>query len=91
LQRPKFSLIPSFQLNAELVLSRIAELAVRTEPAEPLTLLKDDPDNRFLELAKATKSDFLITGNSRDFQFATFYETQILNPSRYWNHYKPKD
>jgi putative PIN family toxin of toxin-antitoxin system len=89
LMRPKFSKITKFQVNAEIAISRIEELAIRTEPIEKLDLIKDKSDNCFLELALATQADYLITGNSNDFTFNKIDKTKIVSPSSYWNQYHP--
>ncbi len=89
IMRPKFSSIPNFQVNAEIVINRIEELAVRTEPTQVLNVIKDENDNRFLELALATNADYLITGNSKDFKIDQFDNTIVLAPAVYWNHHHP--
>lgn len=91
LMRPKFIRIPSFQLNAEIVISRIEELAKRTQPTEKLDIITDKNDNRFLELALATHADYLITGNINDFTMDRIGKTMVLTPSAYWNNHHPKD
>jgi len=58
LNRPKFNTIPGFLRNSEIVLNRIDELAIKKEPNGKVSILKDDPDNRFLELAQEISADF---------------------------------
>ena len=58
------------------------------EPANKLKIIKDEPDNRFLELAQTVKADFIITGNTNDFKMDKFEDTKIVNPKEYWEEYK---
>jgi len=89
LARPKFTKIPGFRVNSEIVISRIEEVAIRTEPSQKIALIKDSKDNCFLELALETEADFLITGNWNDFTIQRFRKTIITSPSVYWNEYRP--
>lgn len=89
LMRPKFSKIPDFQMNAEIVIGRIEELSIKTQPSEKLSIIKDDMDNRFLELAMATRTNYLITGNTKDFTMGKIYDTSIVTPTIYWNNHRP--
>ncbi|MEX2335918.1 MAG: putative toxin-antitoxin system toxin component, PIN family [Fulvivirga sp.] len=91
LTRPKFRRIPNFQVNAEIVLSRMEELAFKAEPSEKLNIISDENDNRFLELALETNADYLITGNSNDFTMDKIGKTVILSPATYWNDHRPKE
>jgi predicted nucleic acid-binding protein len=58
------------------------------EPENKLDLIKDEPDNRFLELAQIAKADFIITGNTNDFNIGNFKSTKIVTPKEYWQLYK---
>ncbi|MEQ8904354.1 putative toxin-antitoxin system toxin component, PIN family [Ekhidna sp.] len=89
LSRPKFSKYPEFVVNAEIVLFRIYELSRKITPKEKLKIIHDDNDNRLLELAIESKAQYLITGNSSDFTFDRIEETIILNPTEYWENYRP--
>jgi len=90
LYRPKFSAIPNFRLNAEIALSRLKELSKIISPEKRVNMIADQNDNRFLELALASGADFLITGNTNDFNMKEFGVTRIVTPSEYWSvHFKP--
>ncbi|MEQ9007474.1 MAG: putative toxin-antitoxin system toxin component, PIN family, partial [Ekhidna sp.] len=80
---------PEFVVNAEIVLFRIYELSRKITPKEKLKIIHDDNDNRLLELAIESKAQYLITGNSSDFTFDRIEETIILNPTEYWENYRP--
>ena len=56
LNRDKFSKILSFKSNADIVLSKIEELASNFEPNLKIRAIKDVSDNKFLELAVAGKA-----------------------------------
>ncbi|WP_409079688.1 PIN domain-containing protein [Salibacter sp.] len=45
--------------------------------------IKDQPDNRFLELAVASDADFLITGNTNDFTIDSVKKTKIVTPRQF--------
>jgi len=84
LSRPKFAHINNFVSNAEIVLNRFIKIAQFFEPVTYLNIIKDKSDNKLLELAEESKADFLITGNSVDFTFTKYKQTQILSPRSFW-------
>jgi hypothetical protein len=88
LQRPKFAKFPDFNSNANYLLTRINELAANYTPHHELDLIKDQPDNRFLELAVASDADFLITGNTNDFTIDSVKKTKIVTPRQFWEDFK---
>ena len=47
-------------------------------------------DNEFLEVAKESSADYLITGNFRDFTIDKFDNTNIVSPKYYIENFKPK-
>lgn len=88
LNRPKFLRFPDFRTNADFFLSRLSQLCEIYEPSVHLDIIKDEPDNRFLELAESTNADFIITGNSNDFNMKSFKSTKIVSPKIYWENHK---
>ena len=70
-------------IKAEIVLNKIDELSLKFSPTIVLTDIKDEPDNRFLELAVFAKADFLITGNKNHFIFSRYGSLQIVSPKEY--------
>ena len=84
LSRSKFAHINDFERNAEIVLSRFGKIALFYEPKNRLDILKDKSDNKLLELAEESSADFLITGNSVDFNIANYKQTRILSPRIFW-------
>ena len=81
--RQKFLLYPEFIIKAEIVLNKIDELSFRFEPLLSLDIIKDEPDNRFLELAVTAQVDFLITGNKNDFRLKQYSSFHVISPKEY--------
>ena len=57
------------------------------EPNILLHIIKDSDDNKLLELADESKADFLITGNSSDFNMTHYKNTKIVSPRVFWETY----
>ena len=49
-----------------------------------LDIISDKDDNKILELADVCMADYIITGNTNDFTFPTYKQTQIVTPKDYW-------
>lgn len=90
IKRPKFSSYKMFLVNADLVINYLIEIATNFSPNRKIHLIKDDSDNKFLELAIESKADFLITGNTNDFKIDAIEKTRIVTPAKYWNQFRPK-
>jgi len=88
LNRPKFSKYPDFTSKAELVLAQIEAKSSKFQPTQQVNIIQDDADNRLLELALASKADFIITGNTNDFTMSHFQGTKIVSPKEYWDFFK---
>lgn len=84
LSRPKFSRFPDFLVRAEIILAEISSQATHYSPNISIDLISDQNDNRLLELAVESKADFIITGNTNDFTFSLFHQTQIISPRSFW-------
>ena len=84
LSRPKFAKIADFSSNAEIVLSRFEKIATFYEPKSRLNIIKDESDNRLLELADESSANFLVTGNSTHFTMSQYKETKIMSPRDFW-------
>ena len=87
LNRPKFARFTDFKLNAEQFITRVSLDAEFYLPQKRLDLIKDEADNRFLELAEVSRADFLITGNIRDFTMKEYQRTKIVQPNEFWNNF----
>jgi len=90
LNRERFLKYPSFKTNAEIVLSELENLAIQFQPDLKINKIKDEADNKFLELAVFANAEFIITGNTLDFTFEQFKDIQIVIPRDYWENHKPK-
>ena len=90
LGRKKFSKYPDFINAAQTVLAAIETKALKFSPKNAVSIISDEPDNRLLELAEASKANYLITGNSNDFTMDKYKRTKIVTPREYWESYQPK-
>jgi hypothetical protein len=90
LKRPKFAKFQDFFTRAEALLADIETKATKFQPTITLQLISDIDDNMILELADECGADFIITGNTTDFTFATYKQTKIVTPKDYWDNYKPE-
>lgn len=88
LGRPKFARFTDFKTNANFLITRLSEISEIYNPIEKLNIIKDEPDNRLLELAEVSKADFIITGNTNDFTMETYNKTKIVSPKDYWERFK---
>jgi len=84
LARSKFSKIPNFKNNSNIVLNRLMKTAIFYEPKIRLNLIDDKNDNKLLELADESNADFLITGNHNDFSITHYKNTCIISPRNFW-------
>lgn len=83
-RRPKFARFPDFLSNAEFLLTRLQEHSEFYYPSVIIDFIADEPDNRLLELASKSKADFLVTGNTNDFNMNSFETTRIVSPREFW-------
>lgn len=88
LARPKFAKFADFKTNADFLIARLSEISETYEPKNTIEIIKDEPDNRLLELADISKADFIITGNTNDFTMQIYNQTRILTPKEYWEEFK---
>ena len=89
LERPKFAKFQEFTVKAKTVLSTVEMKAMCYQPQITVNLISDKDDNKILELADESKSDYIITGNTNDFTFSQYKQTRIVTPKEYWDNYKP--
>jgi putative PIN family toxin of toxin-antitoxin system len=91
LNRDKFAKFSNFKSKAEIVLSKLREIATFYKTDIKVEVLTDTSDNKFLELAAVSSADYLTTGNTLDFTITEFEYTKILTPREYWDNYAPKE
>ncbi len=87
LARPKFSNFHEFYFKATALLANIEEKALFYNPKSKLNLIKDLKDNMILELAQKCNANYIVTGNTNDFNFPMFNKTQILNPKDFYENF----
>ncbi len=90
LNREKFTKYTNFKSKADIVLNKLREISTYYETNRKIEILSDTSDNKFLELAAVSSADYLITGNTLDFQITEFEYTMILTPREFWNFFEPK-
>lgn len=56
----------------------IAAVAEVVRPRRRLTVLSDDPDNRILECARASRADFVVTGDKHLLKLGRYGSTRIV-------------
>jgi len=80
LHRPKFDFSPD-DIRALLAQVQAGGLVVT---GQPMTERLPDPDDEmFLEIALASRCEFLITGNARDYPAGTYGTTTIIAPAAF--------
>jgi len=89
LGREKFEKFPHFKSKANVVLNKLRDISTFYRADRQITILKDASDNKFLELAAVSYSDYLVTGNAQDFTIDEFEYTKIVTPRDYWEKHKP--
>jgi uncharacterized protein len=80
LRRSKFGFDPS---AVDAFLHDLEKTAVMVYPTKRVRRALDEPDNRFLECAKAAKAHYLVTGNKKHFPFSQFKGTKIVSPAEF--------
>ncbi len=83
LNRKKFFKYPDFISNAKNLLANIQEHATKYYPANKLSILSDQSDNKFFELADICAAEYLITGNTNDFKIKEYKQTRIVSPKEF--------
>jgi putative PIN family toxin of toxin-antitoxin system len=80
LKRPKFGFDPS---AVDAFLNDLEKACQMVYPTKRVRRALDEPDNRFLECAKAAKAHYLVTGNKKHFPFSQFKGTKIVSPAEF--------
>ena len=90
MNREKFVKYTNFKTKADIVLNKLREISKFYKTDRKIDILTDTSDNKFLELAAVSSADYLITGNTLDFDITEFEYTRILTPREYWDNFDPK-
>ena len=86
--KPYYWLVQNISLIIIDYLAQIETKTLKFYPTQNFDIIKDNPDNRLLELAVAAKANFIITGNTNDFTMIHFEGTKIVSPKDYWDFYR---
>ncbi len=73
----------TFVTNAELVLSRLHQIAIKSHQTVRMDLVRDPSDNKFLELATESGADFLIDGDKKHFTMSRPGKTIVVSPQEF--------
>jgi putative PIN family toxin of toxin-antitoxin system len=84
LQRPKFGFDPA-DIDGLLELIEREGWAI---VAEPLKMLKDPTDTKFLEVAVSGNCEHLVTGNLKDFPKDRYGTVSIVSPAEFLKRYR---
>ena len=84
LGREKFSRFPDFYARAQTLLADIESLSLKFKPTQIVDIIRDEADNRLLELAETCGADYLITGNTSDFTMVDYKGTRIISPKDFF-------
>jgi uncharacterized protein len=81
LRRPKFAW-PEAEI--ERALTQISRFAERVAPNEHIEVITSDPaDNRILECAVASGSEYLVTGDRHLLELGQFAGIEIMKPANF--------
>lgn len=84
LNRVKFFKYPDYEVRSKILLSSIKRIGFMHFPTIKVDIIKDESDNRFLELAETCSADYLITGNTKHFPMEKFKSTKIISPKEFY-------
>ena len=84
LNREKFAKFPDFHSRAQSLLSDIQTFGFQFATVTKVRLIKDEPDNRLLELAETCRAEYLVTGNTNDFTMTEYKGTLIVSPKQFF-------
>ena|SRR6266540_3635853 len=88
LNREKFLKYPEFVAKADIVTSKLYDLAIKLTPFFKLNIVNDESDNKFIELAVFANADFLITGNTHHFKMDKYENVKIVTPEVFVKQFK---
>ena len=83
IEHSKFKKYPDFTFNTKNIIDGLLRFSILVQPNIFVDILRDSSDNKFLDAALSCRADFLITGNSKDFTFKRFENTEIISPEKY--------
>ena len=84
-QREKFLKYPEFTQRTVDLISSIKKIATIVSPTTEISYIKDDADNRLLEIAVTANACCIITGNTKDFNFDEYNGIKIFTPKEFYD------
>ncbi|HEY5463566.1 MAG TPA: putative toxin-antitoxin system toxin component, PIN family [Hanamia sp.] len=84
LNRIKFFKYPDYEVRSKILLSDIKKFGIKYSPSVKIDIIKDEADNKLLELAETCNADYLITGNAKHFLMKKYKNTKIVSPKEFW-------
>ena len=87
LKRKKFQKYPGFSHAVSMFLKEIAFNSLWFKPKSHIDILKDDSDNKFLELAVEADAEYIVTGNTKDFTINNYNGIIICSPKDFYDHW----
>ena len=84
LNRIKFFKYPDYEVRSKILLSDIKKFGIKYSPSVKIDIIKDEADNRLLDLAETCNADYLITGNAKHFLMKKYKNTKIGSPKEFW-------
>lgn len=84
LTREKFSKFADFHARARTLLADIENRALKFNPSSSINIIRDNADNRLLELAETCQADYIVTGNTNDFTMTEYKGTTIVSPKEFF-------
>jgi len=83
LNRIKFFKYADYEIKSKILLSDIKKFGIKYSPSIKIDIIKDEADNRLLELAETCKAQYLITGNTKHFSIKKYKGTKIVSPKEF--------
>ena len=78
---------PKFKLNASIVRNlvyEIEQISIFAESKKAINIVKKDPDdNKFIECAIASNSEFIISGDVHLLEIKKYRKIKIITPQEY--------
>lgn len=84
LKGEKFIKYPDFYARAQTLLADIESRSLKFVSTRTVDIIKDDSDNRLLELAEICQAKYIVTGNTNDFTMFEYKRTKIVSPKDFF-------
>ena len=84
LNRIKFFRYSDYDMKSKILLANIDNFGCKYFPSIKLNIIKDESDNKFLELSETCNADYFITGNTKHFPMKEYKNTKIVTPKEFW-------